>query len=102
MSQRIKLDTLKEKIEHMIQAMNGPPDHEENYNNQLLENLNRTTEEIKVELKDCQEKLVERVQRTDPEWQTSKDRILLDEAIKAIFVRCEEKLASLRRIFKEY
>ena len=53
MSQRIKLDTLKEKIEHMIQAMNGPPDHEENYNNQLLENLNRTTEEIKVELKDC-------------------------------------------------
>ena len=45
---------------------------------------------------------MERVQRTDPEWQTSKDRILLDEAIKAIFVRCEERLASLRRIFKEY
>lgn len=55
-----------------------------------------------MELKECQEKLVERVQRTDPEWQTSKDRILLDEAIKAIFVSCEDKLASLRKIFKEY
>ena len=68
----------------------------------MLENLNKTTEEIKVELKDCQEKLVERIQRTDPEWQTSKDRILLDEAIKAIFASCEDKLASLRKIFKEY
>ena len=37
----------------MIQAMNGPPDHEENYNNELLQELNLTTEEIKVELKEC-------------------------------------------------
>ena len=27
---------------------------------------------------------------------------MLDEAIKAIFARCEDKLASLRKIFKEY
>ncbi len=53
MSQRIKLETLKDKIEHMIQAMDGPPDHEELENKRLLDELESTADKIKEELKEC-------------------------------------------------
>ena len=58
MSQRIKLETLKGKIEHMITAMNGPPDHEEIENNRLLDELENTSKDIKEELRECRDKLV--------------------------------------------
>lgn len=68
MSQRIKLETLKGKIEHMIQAMDGPPDHEELENKRLLTELETTAEQIKEELKSCKDKLIERVARDDNAW----------------------------------
>ena len=93
MSQRIKLETLKGKIEHMIQAMDGPPDHEELENKRLLDELESTASSIKEELKSCKDKLIERVARDDAQWYGSKERILLDEEIKAQFATCENQLA---------
>lgn len=61
MSQRIKLETLKGKIEHMIMAMDGPPDYDELQNNRLLEELEKTSKSIKDEIVECKEKLVERI-----------------------------------------
>ena len=102
MSQRIKLETLKGKIEHMIQAMDGPPDHEELENKRLLTELETTASQIKTELKECKDKLIERVSRDDTAWYSSKERILLDEEIKAQFATCENQLQYNRSIFKEY
>lgn len=102
MSQRIKLETLKGKIEHMITAMNGPPDYEQLENNRLLDELENTSKEIKVDLQECKNKLVERIQRDDEAWYSSNERILLDEEISNIFARCETQLAYLRTVFKEY
>ena len=102
MSQRIKLETLKGKIEHMIQAMDGPPDHEEIENRRLLSELETTSKKIKDELQECKLKLIERIKKDDANWYASKERILLDEEIKAIFASCETQLAYLRTIFKEY
>ena len=102
MSQRIKLDTLKGKIEHMITAMDGPPDYDEIENNRLLSELENTSKAIKEQLRECSGKLEERVSRNDADWLQSKERILLDEEIKAIFASSESQLAYLRTIFKEY
>ena len=102
MSQRIKLETLKGKIEHMIQSMDGPPDYDEIENQRLLDELENTSKQIKSELRDCSEKLEERVSRDDTEWLQSKERYFLDEDIKAIFASCESQLAYLRTVFKEY
>ena len=102
MSQRIKLETLKDKIEVMIQAMDGPPDHEELENKRLLSTLEDTAVQIKDELKSCKDKLIERVARDDEHWYASKERILLDEEIKAQFANCENLLQFQRSVFKEY
>ena len=98
MSQRIKLETLKRKIEHMIQAMDGPPDYEEQENQRLLDELESTSKSIKDELKECKEKLIERLSVNA----NSNDRVVIDEDIRASFASCESQLAHLRMIFKEY
>ena len=96
------METLKGKIEHMITAMNGPPDHEEIENKRLLDELENTAQEIKDDLQECKKKLIERIQRDDEAWYSSTERILLDESMQAIFARCETQLAYLRTVFKEY
>lgn len=42
----------------MIQAMDGPPDHEELENKRLLDELESTAAKIKEELAECQDKLI--------------------------------------------
>ena len=77
----------------MIQAMDGPPDHEEIHNNNLLDELEKTSKNIKDELADCKEKLIERLRGNQESKQSrsvDKDRILIDEAIKGIFASCED------------
>ena len=102
MSQRIKLETLKAKIEDMIQSMDGPPDLEELENQRLLDEQEKTATAIIEELKECRDKLIQREERDDKQWYQSKERILLDEDIKNSFASCETKLAHQRTIFKEY
>jgi len=82
--------------------MDGPPDHEELENKRLLTELETTASQIKTELKECKDKLIERVSRDDTAWYSSKERILLDEEIKAQFATCENQLQYNRSIFKEY
>lgn len=73
--------------------MDGPPDHEEIENQRLLTELETNANQIKEELKSCKDKLIERVARDDKNWYASKERILLDEEIKAQFATCESQLA---------
>eukprot|EP00354_Favella_ehrenbergii_P004409 CAMPEP_0170451110 /NCGR_PEP_ID=MMETSP0123-20130129/459_1 /TAXON_ID=182087 /ORGANISM="Favella ehrenbergii, Strain Fehren 1" /LENGTH=68 /DNA_ID=CAMNT_0010712689 /DNA_START=20 /DNA_END=226 /DNA_ORIENTATION=+ len=68
--------------------MDGPPDHEEVENKRLLDELETTAASIQDELKSCKDKLIERVARNDAQWYSSKERILLDEEIKALFATC--------------
>lgn len=86
----------------MIEAFDGPPDHDELVNNNLLKGLEETSNSIKADLGECKNLLVQRIERDDREWYQSKERILLDEDLKSTFESAEKKLAHLRSIFKEY
>ena len=102
MSKRIKIETLKKKIEFMIDALDGPPDRDELENKTLLQGLEDTSNSIKADLTECKNLLVQRIERDDREWYQSKERILLDEDLKSTFESAEKKLAHLRTIFKQY
>ena len=82
--------------------MDGPPDHEEIHNQNLLDELESTSKRIKDELGECKDKLIERMQKRDSSWKDSRERIIFEEDIKGKFDSCESQLAHLRQIFKEY
>ena len=55
MANRIKIQTLKTKLETMILALDGPPDFEEAENTRLINGFEQTSKKIKADLINCKD-----------------------------------------------
>ena len=103
MAQRIKIQTLKTKLESMIVALDGPPDKELNENTRLLDDFETISNKIKKDLQEAKGQLEMRKHSIkDKIWYSSNERTEMDEEIKTTFTNCEAQLSKLRTMFKEY
>ena len=62
MANRIKIHTLKTKLETMILALDGPPDFEEAENKRLMDAFKATSAKIKTDLIQCKDQLTDRTE----------------------------------------
>ena len=103
MAERIKIQTLKTKLENMIIALDGPPDAELNENTRLLDSFETISNKVKKELHNAKGQLELRKDSIkDKVWYSSNERTEMDEEIKATFSSCEAQLSNLRTVFKNY
>ena len=91
MAQRIKIQTLKTKLEAMIVAFDGPPDADLNENTRLLDEFEETSNKVKKELHNAKGQLELRKDAIkDKVWYSSNERTEMDEEIKTTFNVCED------------
>ena len=62
MTNRIKIHTLKTKLETMILALDGPPDFDEAENTRLINEFEQTSKKIKSDLIQCKDQLTDRLE----------------------------------------
>ena len=75
MAQRIKIQTLKTKLESMIVALDGPPDKELNENTRLLDDFETISNKIKKDLQEAKGQLEMRKHSIkDKIWYSSNER----------------------------